>query len=405
MILPILRAESGGTPEKPCLSCHKGVRTDPAHAGLACESCHADGKMHAKAPEDPKTCLGCHSGYEGILKGPMATRRNEEEIVQRALGKVAPGFFKDRCSGCHLQGCLDCHGPASGAHGVAMPDNDACLACHNGYFTGIEYTGLAVREDHERYQRGPLFRGQHYQRMLPDVHHEKGLSCTACHTMQGHSSGKTAVKPCLSCHPSPSRSVLEHRIAPHMEKMECSTCHSAWAAQEYGTFIIRAGDEKAAKAFKSIRRLGGNDFKGSYLKEYGPPPVGLNAKGIYSPIRPEFIFFFSQTGADGSPHDNVLLGALWKAFFPHTVRRETVLCPSCHNNAKRFIRADPKDDVYNIRKDGLPLASFFTSEGQEVINGSFVSDRIFSERIQKEGTHPYSKLLIEKWSQVLENLP
>ena len=337
----------------------------------------------------------------------MATRHKEERVVQRALNKVEPGFFKDRCTGCHLQGCLDCHRAPKGRHGTALPDTEACLTCHNGYFTGIEYTGLALREDHERYQRGPLFRGQHYLGMLPDIHFEKGMPCRACHSMKGHGNGKTAIKPCQACHPHPSKRVIEHSVPSHLTKMTCVSCHASWALQEYGTFLIEVEDEEKAKAFQSLQNLGGGYFKGSYLKEYGPPPLGRNEQGLYSPIRPEFIFFHTKvdTKKRSNTKDNVLLGAFWKAFSPHTIRKETPLCPSCHNDPKRFLHADPSKEVYNLKRDGLPFGSFFRVEGQELLNGTFVDEPTLRRRILIEGTLPYARLLVEKWSRVLKSLP
>lgn len=364
------------------------------------------GKRHTGKTTDPGACLGCHSSHSGILEGPMARRNEEKKWTFKAFGKLAPRFFEERCKGCHVQGCLDCHAPKKGTHGVALPGIEACLKCHSGYFTGAEYAGLAPRDDHERYQRGPKLGGQHYLRMLPDVHFEKGLSCNACHTMGGHKSGRTRVKTCAECHPNPSPKVIEHQIPAHKEKLECFTCHASWAVQEYGTFLIEVTDKDRAEPFLKIRDLGGGWFKGSYLKEYGPPPIGLNAKGRYSPIRPEFIFFHTKVGPNGvEGKENALLGAFWKAFFPHTVQRATVLCPSCHEDPKRFVHANPDNEVYNLKNDGLPLASFSQAEGQVVVNGTFVGEAALKKRILLEGTHPYATLLVKKWAEILKSLP
>jgi hypothetical protein len=189
--------------------------------------------------------------------------------------------------------------------------------------------------------------------------------------------------------------------------MTCVSCHASWALQEYGTFLIEVEDEEKAKAFQSLQNLGGGYFKGSYLKEYGPPPLGRNEQGLYSPIRPEFIFFHTKvdTKKRSNTKDNVLLGAFWKAFSPHTIRKETPLCPSCHNDPKRFLHADPSKEVYNLKRDGLPFGSFFRVEGQELLNGTFVDEPTLRRRILIEGTLPYARLLVEKWSRVLKSLP
>jgi len=367
-IVPLLQAAIGVTKEEPCLSCHQGKKPDLSHAQLACSACHALGKRHAQAPDDPKTCLKCHSKHAGILKGPMATRLNEERVVQKALGKLEPNFFKERCTGCHLQGCLDCHRATKGSHGIGLPDTEACLSCHNGYFTGIDYTGLALREDHERYQRGPLFRGQHYLRMLPDVHFQKGMPCRACHSMKGHESGKTAIKSCQACHPHPSERVIEHSVPSHLTKMTCSSCHASWALQEYGTFLIKIENEERAQAFKNIESLGGGYYKGSYLKEYGLPPIGLNDQGLYSLIRPEFIFFHTKVGAEkqSNTKDNVLLGAFWKAFSPHTIRKETPLARHAITIPSAFCMPILRKRFIILKRTAYPWTLFLEPKGRRL---------------------------------------
>ena len=67
---------------------------------------------------------------------------------------------------------------------MAPPGDDACLRCHGGYFVGWDYHGRAPREDHERYQRGAEANGEPFLKMLPDIHHELGLTCADCHTMR-----------------------------------------------------------------------------------------------------------------------------------------------------------------------------------------------------------------------------
>ena len=112
---------------------------------------------------------------------------------------------------------------------------------------------------------------------------------------------------------------------------------------------------------------------------------------------------WATRGVEGK--ENALLGAFWKAFFPHTVQRATVLCPSCHEDPKRFVHANPDKEVYNLKNDGLPLASFFQAEGQVVVNGTFVGEGTLKSRILLEGSHPYATLLVKKWAEILKSLP
>ncbi|HBB16659.1 MAG TPA: cytochrome C, partial [Syntrophus sp. (in: bacteria)] len=63
-------------------------------------------------------------------------------------------------------------------------------------------------------------------------------------------------------------------------------------------------------------------MKSAYLRKQDAPPLGINAAGKVSPIRPEFIVYFTEIRNDRPVgQENRLLAAEWKAFFPHTIRR------------------------------------------------------------------------------------
>jgi hypothetical protein len=243
----------------------------------------------------------------------MATRKGERDFAQRTYGQHDPRFFAKNCGECHVKSCLGCHG--SNGHRIARPDTNTCLSCHRGYFTGAEYAGMAPREEHERYQRGKEFQGEPYLKMLPDVHFEKGLTCGACHDMASFLAGRKSAKGCTGCH-QPSRKVLEHRIAAHLDKMECYACHSAWAPQEYGTFYLRFTDSPAQSQYR-LRDYNGDYVKSVYLKKQDAPPLGVNGRGLVSPVRPEFIAYYTHVRNDRPEGiENRLLAAEWRAFSP-----------------------------------------------------------------------------------------
>ncbi|MBE0598216.1 MAG: cytochrome C, partial [Desulfuromonadales bacterium] len=100
--------------------------------------------------------------------------------------------------------------------------------------------------------------------------------------------GRGEVRGCADCH-QPDPQVLEHRIGAHLEKLECYACHSAWGAQEYGTFFLRLGENPLAEVFRVRREPGSEYLRSAYLKRQDAPPLGRNAAGRVSPIRPQFI--------------------------------------------------------------------------------------------------------------------
>jgi hypothetical protein len=340
-----------------------------------------------------RACLACHSSAAHVLAGPMATRAAERAFAHRAFGpEEGDRFFDQSCAGCHVSACRDCHG--DGAHPVGKPADGACLRCHRGYFVGSEYHGRAPREDHQRYQRGPTAGGERFLKMLPDVHHERGMGCADCHVL--HGAGGTLTKACRDCHARPSPAVPEHQAAAHLEGMECVACHAAWAPQEYGTFLVRTRTPDQEEAFAPLPSWG-PWRKSAYLKRQDAPPLGLNARGMVAPIRPQLVLFATDSRRGW---ENRLMAAEWKAFTPHTVRRGTVACGGCHDSPRRFLLEADADRLYLLEKDGLKMRSFWSREGQGVVNGSFYPEDRHEWMNRK--TPEYVRQHLRQWQNLLD---
>lgn len=374
-----------------------------AHAGVSCSDCHEGNAGELRQPSAAANraegCVSCHQGYEAIFDQAMSTRNSEKQFVAQSFGKQDSHFFEKNCQSCHVSDCLDCHG--GDGHRIVSARQDDCLSCHRDYFVGREYLGMAPREDAQRYQRGELHQGEPFLKMLPDLHAELEMDCGDCHSMQSLIAGKKTAKNCADCHQASERPV-EHRIEAHMEKLECYACHSAWAPQEYGTFYLRLGDSPKRKYFRLKGDSGNEYLKSSYLKKQDAPPLGLNGKGKVSPIRPQFISFYSDLREEGSGVENKLMAARWQAFFPHTIRSGSVMCDGCHGDARRFLLEKEQDRVYFLERDGLPLTSFWNREGQVVGNGSFLSPERFSAMTIK--SPEFTRAYVEKWKKLVESV-
>ncbi len=173
-------------------------------------------------------------------------------------------------------------------------------------------------------------------------------------------------------------------------------------AQEYGTFYIRP-EKSEVKQYFRVRWTSGSEYiKSAYLKRQNAPPLGLNEAGRVSPIRPQFITFYTHTVEDKPVgEENRLLAARWKAFFPHTIRRGTVLCRECHESPRRFLLEKPEERIYLPDLDGLALPSFWNREGQQVGNGDFFPE----ERFESLSRSPaYLKGAVEKWKNLIKNV-
>lgn len=371
--------------EVPCAACHNGQGGELSHPSSAVN--RAEG------------CVGCHQGYEGIFDQQMSTRSSEKQFVAETFSSVDPHFFEKNCQSCHVSDCLDCHGGEG--HRIETAKQEACLNCHRDYFVGQEFLGQAPREDAQRYQREAPGQEEPFLKMRPDLHAELGMKCSDCHSMQSLIAGHKSSKDCRDCH-QPGVRAVEHRIAAHMDNMECYACHSAWAPQEYGTFYLRLGESEKRKYFRLKGDSNTEYLKSTYLKKQDAPPLGVNSGGKISPIRPQFIAFYSDLREEGTGNENQLMSAEWRAFFPHTVRSGTVMCDGCHGEARRFLLEKEQDRIYALERDGLPLSSFWSQQGQQVGNGSFVSPERFSEMNKR--TSQYTKAYVDKWKNLVESV-
>ncbi len=364
------------------------------HGGLFCLSCH-----RSQANQASSGCLVCHPAEKQIFEHAMSTRSGEKAFVARSYGRVDSQFWDKNCSACHLTSCLDCH-PTD--QGVMKPTVATCQTCHKGYYTGWDYSGRAPREDNMRYQRGLVLEGETFLKMLPDVHYSKGITCGACHSMASLAAGKKSSKGCRDCHMVRS-TVLEHSITPHLRKLECYACHSAWAPQEYGTFYLRFRDQKMKEDFDLKPGTSLEYLKSAYLKRQDAPMLGLNSRGMISPIRPLYIAYYTDImAARNRGPENILLAAEWRAWFPHTIQRGSVTCEGCHDNPSRFLLEPEAMRIYNLQQDGMTLPSFWSQQGQRVVNGNFVSPERYRRISHKNNT--YSRGQVKKWKQLLDRV-
>ena len=378
-----------------CIQASADVEISGAHAGIECSVCHVQGQEQESiaAAAGAPGCIHCHSGMEGIFAHAMSSRQAEQEFCARSWGRVDENFFSSNCMGCHVDSCLDCHGDG---HSLKKPDTHTCQRCHNGYFVGWDYSGRAPRDDHERYQRGPQANGRHYLKMRPDVHAQAGMTCGDCHNMQSLSAGQMASRSCLDCH-TPDTAVLEHGIKEHLQNMTCAACHAAWSAQEYGTFFIQAESSSNAEIFK-VRSKGDGYLKSSYLKRHDIPVLGVNASGKVSPIRPQFIAYYSaMLNNEPIGEENRLLAAEWKAYTPHSIQRGGPMCDACHADARRFVLQPDERRMYLPDLDGLGLRGFWNQQGQMVHNGRFYTSAEFGNLQYKSAE--YKRSYIRKWQQ------
>ena len=207
-----------------CTSCHKGdgkaLDKDDAHKGVV------------KRPSaDMKTCGQCHSDIARTYGNSLhATLQGFVTKMSKRLGAKEEKVFVDKvfaqsCRSCHAT-CGDCHVSSPAVNGirtgfikghafVKKDEGKTCAICHGGRVYP-EFTGKDTAS--------------------PDIHHQKGMSCTQCHKkaefhgdgnayrMKGEAKGTPA---CRDCHKKGSEKKQVARLAhaKHDGRVTCYGCH------------------------------------------------------------------------------------------------------------------------------------------------------------------------------------
>ncbi len=354
--------------------------------------------VYAEHPEynEKQVCLDCHTECS-IDKIVMTGKNKEKAFIDKTFRQFDEEFGEKHCyNSCHISKCEDCH-KRSGKN-ISKPKIDDCLTCHKETYTGKEYTGLGIREDHERYKRGIQKDGEYYLKMLTDVHYEAGMQCIDCHS-KNNIQGSEKAKDCLSCH-TYDISIIDHSIKGHY-KVACISCHAAYSTMELGTFYLRFRESSYSEFVKELPQISEEYFKSSFMRVNERPPLVIdNDTGKYMPAKPSKIIFTTNTYKDlVTGQENNMIANRWKVTYPHTVRKETVLCSSCHDNERAFLLESDENRILYPDKDGLALKSFYNSDGFSIDNARFVTRKEYEEKINIK-----SKEYLQKYFEKLDQL-
>jgi len=208
--------------------------------------CHSgrDDQLLNRAENVPRSIMATNSGIIGILRfqwgiepdstpgfgikqvsdGKTSLRAIPPERTRDGEFHLADSHFRKFCASCHLwssrhderigrlEGCPACHAPYAedGRYRGGDPTinrqetghatthtitnriaDDRCRACHNrSARVALNYHGQMESEQYGTpFVRGGLNNedlgdGRFFLKLAPDIHQEKGMSCTDCHTGQ-----------------------------------------------------------------------------------------------------------------------------------------------------------------------------------------------------------------------------
>ncbi|MBI5939287.1 MAG: cytochrome c3 family protein [Caulobacterales bacterium] len=248
-----------GTLGSSCASCHGTITWKPArfdhdrtgfslggaHARVACDSCHAQGRYRGTQP----ACIGCHRDkdvHAGRLGAACANCHNASgwKVTRFDHGKT--GFA---LSGGHTAlTCGACHGPAPAREAAR---STACASCHAAEDVHKGGNGTTCEQchqttswktatfDHNRQTRFPLL-GAHGGIVCATCHRQSprevrlGTACIDCHRPDDAHVGQLGAD-CASCHApltwkSPVRFDHGLSVFPLVGKhagLACATCHKS----------------------------------------------------------------------------------------------------------------------------------------------------------------------------------
>jgi len=326
--------------------------------------CHSDRENHLldRTKNVPRSLMATNAGIIAILRfqwglteaptpefgirsasdGTTSLRAAAAE--QPADGKIslADSHFRKFCAACHLwgssseermgrlEGCPACHAPYSedgryrgsdptvnrkepghaASHTITtrIPD-DRCRACHNrSGRIALNYHGEMESEQYGT----PFVRGalndrtlgddRFFLKLVPDIHHEKGLGCVDCHTGQD--------------------TMGDGKIHAQMEdqiEIRCEDCHGTYEALPRTVQIGR--DDPLVQAL--VR-------SSAFLKIAAGDEIAVTSKGRPMPhVRKVGREFRLTSKLTGKEHPVTVLTGKNKA---HGIKgHERLECDSCHS--------------------------------------------------------------------------
>jgi len=297
-----------------CSVCHKGNDTTGdkslAHTGLIAQPSHPETMA--------ESCGKCHQEQvSNIHQAGHFTLKNEVNMVRRSFGAttdlqsltdipesalpkdplaLADDLLRRRCLRCHLYyqgdnypavshgtGCAACHldfqnGRLTSHSFLARPGDRQCLSCHYGNRVGFDYYGRFEHDLNVEYRTPYTTKEEHfrpygveYHQFAADIHQQRGLTCTDCHSGRELMTKDSATSrpSCAGCHdqvelakqlpqgvkmsngkhvflagkeqkehPLPLMTDPAHTTAN--EKISCQACHAQWTFNDFGKYFLRS---------------------------------------------------------------------------------------------------------------------------------------------------------------------
>tara|TARA_B100000686_G_scaffold353903_1_gene461421 strand:+ start:1453 stop:4197 length:2745 start_codon:yes stop_codon:yes gene_type:complete len=354
---------------------------------VQCEHCH-----HLNGPGNE---------FEGrFVRSPLSRPAgNKVDALQPVLHGARHDFLVPdihREKGMH---CIDCHGQReikAGGPDINYQDKAVQIRCENCHGTtqkppieillveSLPQTKAALKSASlnpnlmRKIKPGNVVMADSKGHLLYHIKKE-----TSGWVLISKVTGKKHKLPILQKSPK----ISAHQLKSHMDQVECSACHAAWSANEWGTHLIYE-DKPDWKRWNNwgfsdpvlqnlfLKRLTGENEQGSSLNwltvtetkkgiqgeweqgiwlnltsesDWKTMLLGKNSRGKYSIMKPRHQYWYSRKSSDGSLVKARMSitqdggpGLFMVPYSPHTIRRTARACESCHGNEEALGLGNPR---------------------------------------------------------------
>jgi len=272
------------------------------HLRQLCASCHLGAQKAALGPNDEQSrgggCNACHLSYNATAVSALIRYEQQKARGAAEAPTVHPALSLEidngQCFGCHsrsgristsYEGWHEVHEPPAGATGAEMPSPSQ----------------FRTLED-ERV----------FERVMPDIHQQRGLDCIDCHTsIEVMGDG-----------------VVHARKADQL-RIGCEDCHGAPGADlpviATGAFDPESRRILAVRAWPGpapghyVRTAGGDTLVNVVLDQAGTPRLVRKRTGERRELKPS-----ATVCIEGRGHARLSCGSCHTAWAPR--------CPTCHTS-------------------------------------------------------------------------
>jgi len=249
-----------------CLRCHPGIKGTGGY-----------GEYRAAG------CAACHMLYEDTGSGP-----NRKSLLPGERGR-----------------------PMAHRLTTAIPTSQ-CLHCHHGNRVGADYVGLFERDQYYAYNfedtdpwQPQLVYGQTHHRLLPDIHHERGMHCIDCHPVEEiMGDGKI------------------HSCSADQVGIRCTDCHGL-PGKPPETVEVTSADTRVLKRA---------DTNENYILSPGQKVIITSKGHLLANTSEKNGKFFLTSKVDGRIHPIPILGLPGTGPLNHNIpgHLDRMACTACH---------------------------------------------------------------------------